>query len=243
MRVGTAVLSSALFLAPPTPTPDFHATPDPVPAAARAARGASAPRRDPARLDPAEPDPGKAPRLDLPYRGFVVVGGVPGAGKSTLLHRLRVTSPRGIFSVRDPQDIRTRWERFLGGRRGYRVWRPLVYLEHYVRLVLALPGRKTIILHDTATRGWARRLLSVVARLSRRPAILLWISVTLEESLDGQRVRGRQVPARSVRRHWRRWSRLRRQLGDDEEPGYRAVHVISRDTARRIILDPTTRRA
>jgi hypothetical protein len=170
-----------------------------------------------------------------------VVGGVPGAGKSTLLHRLRVTSPRGVFSVRDPEDIRTRWERLLGGRRGYRIWRPLVYLEHYLRLLWALPGRKTIVLHDTATRGWARRLLAVIARLSRRPAILLWLNVSLAESLDGQRIRGRKVPARTVQRHWRRWSRLR-QLTDEGEPGYRAVHVITRETARKVVLQPGQRR-
>ncbi|MFI5959618.1 AAA family ATPase [Cryptosporangium sp. NPDC051539] len=240
MRVGTAVLSSALFLSPPTPIPDLQITPDPVPAAAGAQRRGAATRRDPARLGAPEPDPAKAPRLELPYRGFVVVGGVPGAGKSTLLHRLRVTSPRGIFSVRDPEDIRTRWERLLGGRRAYRVWRPLVYLEHYVRLLLALPGRKTIVLHDTATRGWARRLLGLVARLSRRPALLLWINVTLEESLDGQRVRGRKVTARSAQKHWRRWARLR-PITDEGEPGFAEVHTISRDTARRIILDPGAR--
>ncbi|SHN46869.1 Predicted kinase [Cryptosporangium aurantiacum] len=171
----------------------------------------------------------------------MVVGGVPGAGKSTLLHRLRVTSPRGVFSVRDPEDIRTRWERLLGGRRGYRIWRPLVYAEHYLRLLLALPGRKTIVLHDTATRGWARRLLSIVARLSRRPAILLWLNVSLAESLDGQRIRGRKVPARTVQRHWRRWTRLR-PLTEEGEPGYASVHTITRDTARRIVLEPAPRR-
>ena len=241
MRVGTAVLSSALFFAPPTPTPDLNTLPEPIPAATRAPRRGVAPRGGPARLDPAEPDPGSTPRLELPYRAFVVVGGVPGAGKSTLLHRLRVTSPRGVFSVRDPEDIRTRWERLLGGRRGYRVWRPLVYLEHYIRLLLALPGRKTIVLHDTATRGWARRLLGIVAKLSRRPAILLWLNVSLAESMDGQRIRGRKVSERTLRRHWRRWSRLR-PITDEGEAGFRDVHMITRDTARRILLVPSARR-
>ncbi|GAA3393961.1 AAA family ATPase [Cryptosporangium minutisporangium] len=241
MRVGTAVLSSALFFAPPTPTADLAGPPEPLPAAARAPRGGSAPRGEPARLDPAEPDPTRVPHLALPRRAFVVVGGVPGAGKSTLLHRLRVTSPRGVFSVRDPEDIRTRWERLLGGRRAYRVWRPLVYAEHYLRLLLALPGRKTIVLHDTATRGWARRLLSIIARLSRRPAILLWLNVSLEESLDGQRIRGRKVPEKTVQQHWRRWSRLRPRT-EDGERGYVAVHTITRDIARRIVVEPATRR-
>ncbi|WP_084701668.1 AAA family ATPase [Cryptosporangium arvum] len=241
MKVGTAVLSSALFFAPTTPVPDLNTLPEPVPAAARVPRGGGASRGGPTRLDPADPDPGQTSRLDLPYRAFVIVGGVPGAGKSTLLHRLRVTSPRGVFSVRDPEDIRTRWERLLGGRRGYRYWRPLVYLEHYVRLLLALPGRKTIVLHDTATRGWARRVLSILARLSGRPALLLWLNVSLAESLDGQRIRGRKVPERTLRRHWRRWSRLR-PVTEDGEPGFESVHTITRDVARRIVLAPTARR-
>lgn len=243
MRVGTAVLSSALFFAPPTPTPDLNALPEPLPAATRVPRRGVALRGGPARLEPADPDPdrGKTPRLELPHRALVIVGGVPGAGKSTLLHRLRVTSPRGVFSVRDPEDIRTRWERLLGGRRGYRIWRPLVYLEHYARLLLALPGRKTIVLHDTATRGWARRVLGLVASLSHRPAILVWLNVSLAESLDGQRVRGRKVPERTLRRHWRRWSRLRPFTGEGE-PGFQAVHTITRDTARRIVLVPALRR-
>lgn len=211
--------------------------------ATRSPRRGAAPRRGPTRVDPSEPEPGKdeAPRLELPYRAFVVVGGVPGAGKSTLLHRVRVTSPRGVFSVRDPEDIRTRWERLLGGRRGYRYWRPLVYLEHYFRLLLALAGRKTIVLHDTATRGWARRVLGALALLSGRPAVLLWLNVSLAESLDGQRIRGRSVPDRTLRRHWRRWSRLR-PITEDGEPGFADVRTITRDTARRIVLTATPRR-
>lgn len=240
MRVGTAVLSSALFFAPPTPTADLSAVPDPPPAAVRSSRRSAPGRSGPARIEPTEPDPSEAPRLPLPDRALVVVGGVPGAGKSTLLHRLRVTSPRGLFSVRDPEDIRTRWERLLGGRRGYRCWRSLVYLEHYLRLLLALPGRRTIVLHDTATRGWARRLLAGLAKISRRPAILLWLDVSLEESLDGQRVRGRQVPPRTVAKHWRRWSRLRPASGEGE-PGYSAVHTITRETARTVVLEPKQR--
>jgi predicted kinase len=197
-------------------------------------------RTEPSPAQPEQPDPTAAPRLELPRRAFVVVGGVPGAGKSTLLHRLRVTTPRGRFSVRDPEDIRTRWERVLGGRRHYRVWRPFVYVEHYVRLLLALPGRRTIILHDTATRGWARRLLAVLAKLSGRPAILLWIDVSQAESLEGQRVRGRKVPKKALKRHWRRWAR-QRPAARQEEPGYAAVHTLTREDARVVVLAPAER--
>lgn len=221
---------------------------DPVPAATRASRRTALTRTEPGQAEPeqSEPEPEPTPpvppvRLTLPRRAFVVVGGVPGAGKSTLLHRLRVTSPRGRFSVRDPEDIRTRWERVLGGRRHYRVWRPFVYAEHYVRLLLALPGRRTIVLHDTATRGWMRRLLAGLARLSRRPAVLLWIDVTLAESMDGQRVRGREVAPRTLKRHWRRWARLR-PATRRAEPGYAAVHSLTRDEARTVVLEPAQRR-
>ena len=220
--------------------------PDPVPAATRASRRTDRLRTEPGQTEPEETEPEAKPtvpptRLTLPRRAFVVVGGVPGAGKSTLLHRLRVTPPRGRFSVRDPEDIRTRWERVLGGRRHYQLWRPFVYAEHYLRLLLALPGRRTIILHDTATRGWMRRLLAGLARLSRRPAVLLWIDVTLAESLDGQRVRGREVAPRTLKRHWRRWARLR-PAARRSEPGYAAVHTLTRDDARTVVLEPAQRR-
>jgi predicted kinase len=219
--------------------------PDPLPAATRAAGRAAHSRSGPGQAEPdaagPDPVPSAGPsRLELPRRAFVVVGGVPGAGKSTLLHRLRVTTPRGRFSVRDPEDIRTRWERLLGGRRRYRLWRPLVYVEHYVRLLLALPGRRTIILHDTATRGWMRRLLAGLARLSGRPAVMLWIDVSLAESLDGQRVRGRRVPRRTLKRHWRRWARLRPATARPE-PGYAEVHTLTRDQARTVVIEAARR--
>jgi predicted kinase len=168
--------------------------------------------------------------LVLPRRALVVVAGVPGAGKSTLLQRLRATSAPGSFSIRDPEDIRLRWERVLGGQHGYRVWRPLVYVEHYSRLAVALAGRRPIVLHDTATRTWTRRLLGRTAGLTGRPAVLLWIAVSLDEAMAGQRARGRTVPRRTVRKHWRRWSELRTDT--EHEPGFREVWTITRDQAR-----------
>jgi predicted kinase len=174
------------------------------------------------------------PPLVLPRRALVIVAGVPGAGKTTLLHRLRASTPPHRLSIRDPDDIRIRWEQFLGGRRNYRLWRPLVYAEHYSRLLVALLGRRPIILHDTATRTWARRLLSRVAWLSGRPAILLWIDVSLDDAMRGQEARGRMVPRRTARRHWRRWSELR--TDPDREPGFQNVRTVTRDEARTLTL-------
>jgi predicted kinase len=219
---------------------DLGAIPEPIPAATRSTRRAAMDRTEPTPDQPENPEPARALRLELPRRAFIVVGGMPGAGKSTMLHRLRDTSPRGRFSVRDPEDIRLRWERVLGGRRHYRLWRPLVYVEHYVRLLAALPGGRTIILHDTATRGWARRVLAGLARLSRRPATLLWIDVSLAESLDGQRVRGREVPEKAQKRHWRRWAR-QHPADRRAEPGYAAVHTLTREEAAALVLAPAER--
>jgi predicted kinase len=219
--------------------------PDPLPAAARTERQATLLRAKPGPAEPERADPDQKPeptpaRLILPRRALVVVGGLPGAGKSTLLHRLQASTPPGRFSVRDPEDIRTRWERLLGGRRRYQLWRPIVYVEHYLRLLIALPGSRTLILHDTATREWMRRVLGGLARISRRPAVLLWIDVSLEESMDGQRVRGRKVPRRALKRHWRR-NREHPQEGHTE-PGFAEVHTITREEARTLQVEAASRK-
>lgn len=174
--------------------------------------------------------------LTVPVRALVVVGGIPGAGKTTLIRRW---TGEGCPSLRghDPEDVRVRWERWLGDRRAYRLWRPLVYLEHYARLGLALAGRRTVLLQDTATRWWVRRALRWAALASRRPVFLVWVDATLAESFAGQRARGRWVRLDSVLRHWRRWSRLRERLhdgGDPTEPGYAGVVMVDRAGAGRL---------
>lgn len=182
---------------------------------------------------------GRGATLSVPGRALVVVGGIPGAGKTTLIRRW-AEADDGRFNVRDPEDIRVRWERWLGDRRAYRFWRPLVYAEHYARLGVALLGRRPVLLQDTATRWWVRWALALVSWVTRRPAFLVWVDVTLAESFAGQRARGRWVRLESVLRHWRRWSNLRARLLRAAAPtqtGYASVVWIDRVGARALQLE------
>jgi predicted kinase len=145
--------------------------------------------------------------LRLPPAAVLVVAGVPGAGKTTLLARVDAAQSQ----VLDPEAIRARYARRLS-RLPYRLWRPLVHAEHYLRVLLALPGRAGLIVHETGTRAWRRRLLAAAARRFGRTAHLLLLDVSAETALRGQRRRRRMVRRQAFRGHWRRWQGLRAAL-------------------------------
>jgi AAA domain len=151
--------------------------------------------------------PGDPAVLRLPPAALLVVAGVPGAGKTTLL--ARVLAPGSL--VLDPEPIRDRYSRRLG-RLPYRLWRPLVHAEHFLRVLLALPGRTGLIVHDTGTRGWRRRLLVTLARRCGRTGHLLLLDVTAEAALEGQRRRRRTLRRSAFATHWRNYHRLRASL-------------------------------
>jgi predicted kinase len=157
-----------------------------------------APERD-IPLDPAV--------LRLPPAALLVVAGVPGAGKTTLLGRVDASGSL----VLDPEPIRARLERRLGPL-PYRLWRPLVHAEHVARVLLALPGGSGLIVHDTGTRGWRRRLLAGLARRLGRSGHLLLLDVSAEAAREGQRRRRRALGPAAFAAHWRRWRRLRGEL-------------------------------
>jgi len=152
--------------------------------------------------------------LRLPPAALLVVAGVPGAGKTTLLSR--VDAPGSL--VLDPEPIRARLARRLGPV-PYRLWRPLVHAEHAVRVLAALPGRSGLIVHDTGTRGWRRRLLAGLARRFGRGGHLLLLDVSAEAALEGQRHRRRALGQAAFATHWRRWRRLRDGLSPAGPPG------------------------
>jgi predicted kinase len=145
--------------------------------------------------------------LRLPPAALLVVAGVPGAGKTTLLSRL--DAPGSL--VLDPEPIRARLEPRLG-RVPYRLWRPLVHAGHVARVLLALPGRAGLVVHDTGTRGWRRRLLVRLARRCHRGAHLLLLDVSAEAAREGQLARRRVLPPAAFASHWRDWHRLRAAL-------------------------------
>jgi predicted kinase len=197
-------------------------------------------------LDAPERDVPASPAvLRLPRAALLVVGGVPGAGKTTLLSR--VDAPGSL--VLDPEPIRARFRRRLG-RVPYRLWRPLVHAEHFLRVLVALPGRSGLIVHDTGTRGWRRRLLVGLARRCGRTGHLLLLDVTAAAALEGQRRRRRTLRRSSFATHWRNWHRLRAELsgpaglggsGDPEaDPsglhaeGWTSIRLLDRPAANRL---------
>jgi hypothetical protein len=176
--------------------------------------------------------------LRLPPAALLVVAGVPGAGKTTLLSR--VDAPGSL--VLDPEPIRDRYLGWLG-RVPYRLWRPLVHAEHFTRVLLALPGRTGLIVHDTGTRGWRRRLLAGLARRWGRSGHLLLLDVTAEAALEGQRRRRRALRRSAFATHWRNWRQLRAELpaaAPSADPaglaaeGWASVRLLDRPAANRL---------
>jgi predicted kinase len=170
--------------------------------------------------------------LRYPTDALLVVAGLPGAGKSTLIRRLFPpdgSDPRTL----DPETIRARWQRLLRTRRGYRLYRPLVHLEHYLRFALAMRRPGPLVLHDTATRGWARRALARLAAIHGRPAHLLFLDVDPAEAVRGEHARGRRVRRATMARHAAAWARLRARLRrpGGGATGYATTTVLDRRAA------------
>jgi AAA domain-containing protein len=203
------------------------------------------------RLEAPERDvPVIPPVLRLPPAALLVVAGVPGAGKTTLL--ARVDAPESL--VLDPEPIRARYQRLLG-RVPYRWWRPLVHAEHFLRVLLALPGRSGLVVHDTGTHGWRRRLLARLADRFGRTGHLLFLDVPARVALEGQRRRRRALGRSAFATHWHSWHELRTALtapaatevpgpGDPDPSGLRAegwrsVRLVDRpaaDRLRRVVI-------
>jgi AAA domain len=183
-------------------------------------------------LDAPERDVPAGPAvLRLPQAALLVVGGVPGAGKTTLLSR--IDAPGSL--VLDPEPIRDRFQRQLG-RVPYRLWRPLVHAEHYLQVLLALPSPSGLIVHDTGTSGWRRRLLVGLARRCGRTSHLLLLDVTAEAALEGQRRRRRTLRRSSFATHWRNWHQLRAELSTPDGPaeGWTSIRFLDRPAANRL---------
>ena len=182
------------------------------------------------KLEASERDvPPEPALLRLPPAALLVVAGVPGAGKTTLL--ARIDAPGSL--VLDPEPIRARYQHLLG-RTPYRLWRPLVHAEHFLRVLLALPGRSGLIVHDTGTRGWRRRLLASLATRLGRTAHLLFLDVPAKVALEGQRRRRRTLRDSAFATHWQHWRELRAAPSTLHPEGWVSVRLLDRPTANRL---------
>ena len=182
---------------------------------------------------------GAGPVLDLAYPagGALLVVGVPGAGKTTLIDRLFSPS---VVEVLDTEAIRERWQARLGTTRGYRLYRPLVHLEHHLRVRRALAGTSPLVVHETGTKGWLRLRVAREAHEHGRSLHLLALDVPRTMAEAGQRARGRRVRRRSMDRHEEGFAALRRALRCDPEEvpvgpdGFASCLVLDRAAAERL---------
>ncbi len=172
----------------------------------------------------------------------VVLAGIPGAGKSTLLRRVFADNNRTV-RVLDSAHIRERWMPVLGAV-PYAVWRPLVHLVYYVTLLSAMrPGRGPLVIHDCATRPWARHLIGWRARQAGLPLHLILLDVPGDVARSGQWARGRVVRSTSMETHCRRWPDVVAMAASDPGsvvPGALSAVVLSRreaDQIERIAFD------
>lgn len=155
-------------------------------------------------------------QLTFPTNAVVVVAGVPGAGKTTLIHR---AVDRDLARVVDTDDLRA------AGRSR------LLYLAHYLRIAVAVGGRRPVVIHSRGTQPAARRAIAALAALRGRPAHLLMIDAARDEAEAGQRARGRTVPAAEMDRQLARWRRLVARRPRRE--GWASVVVLTREQAAR----------
>ena len=172
---------------------------------------------------------------------FVLVAGVPGAGKSTALHALVGRIPHA--RILDPEQPRG-WVRGHFPDLAYRRYRPLVHLIAQLRVlwfVMLGPRKRPLVVHEPGTRTRLRRALVRLARARGWRPALIFIDVTSAEATRGQQARGRVLGAPSFAGHWRRWSRLKEQLGNGllDEPWERIL-VVPRSTAVDAIADELT---
>jgi predicted kinase len=164
--------------------------------------------------------------LNYPARSLLVVAGVPGAGKTTLLKRL---FPRPGVRLLDSEQARVELSPYLGAV-PYRYWRPVVHVAHYVRLFRALRGEESIVVHESGTRPWMRKLIAGAAGRSGRRTHLLLLDVEAAEALAGQEARRRKVRSAAFAKHYRNWQRLLAKVAD---PG----HGIHREAATITVIN------
>jgi hypothetical protein len=161
-------------------------------------------------------------------RDLVVVTGLPGSGKSTLMRR---AVPGDGVRV-DSQDTRDRWDARTAGLLPYAIYRPLVRLAHYAGLRRTLRSASGAVVHDCGTQTWVRGWLARAAGRRGGTLHLVFLDVSPDTALDGQRERGRGVSRYAFLRHRRAAARLLRAVERGDLPhGVGSAVLLDRDAA------------
>ena len=146
--------------------------------------------------------------LRVPGRSLVVLAGLPGAGKTTTLRRVTPSLPGDVVAL-DAEDVAAALRH---APVPYAALRPVVHAGHLARVVRATTGpAASVLATDPLSSPLRRLLLHCAARCTGRSLDVVLVDATVEQALAGQVERGRTLGPRRMRRHVRRWRRLRRR--------------------------------
>ena len=167
--------------------------------------------------------------LYLPKGSLLVVAGASGAGKSTMLHRI----------MEDHQVVSAdRFRGMLSGDEGDQSVTPQAWrLANQLIQDRLLLGQTTAV-DSLALQERARRSLLEMAGKARTTAHFLMLWTPLDECLDGQLQRERQVPPAVVEKMVEQAHGLREDLlgGKLFQEGFQSVALIDRAQASRLSL-------
>ncbi|MFE9580317.1 AAA family ATPase [Nocardia sp. NPDC006044] len=176
--------------------------------------------------------------LQYPPMSALVVAGIPGAGKSTVLRRFFGATtesedpspgPEGSV-VLDSLQARNRLRHRLGWL-PYSLWRPVVHVAHFAGIRAALRDTDgPVVIHDCATTGWSRRIISLWAAGYGRELHLILLDVPTAAARAGQHARGRRSNRMTFVLHCFRWRRLMERLrsGGELRPAPESLVIVDR---------------
>lgn len=163
---------------------------------------------------------------------LLVICGLPGSGKTTLLRRLLAGAPPAVAGL-DTEQVTARL-RAAGVRVPYGLLFPWVHLAHRWRVLKTIgDGPPLVVVTDPWTSGPWRAIVMAFARRAGRSVRLVLIETSRETAEQGQRARGRAVPAFLMRRHAARLTWLRQNPAPS---GTGSAVVMDRVTADGLVL-------